>query len=114
MAAIAVALLYGGWVARAAAAVDLVLLIFIGQVFAGLGRLEVAPVGHLTALLTGAVTATLLRWHQPRRKARVLNRLRFRILPRVSPRALIKLSIEAPSSGFRQRRADGRGQLPPP
>src|SRR5215472_363601 len=89
MAAIAVALLYGGWLARAAAAVDLILLIFIGQVFAGLSRLEVAPVGHLTALLTGGVAATLLVWHQRRRKARVLNRLRFRILPRVSPRALI-------------------------
>jgi len=89
MAAIAVALRYGGSLARAAAAVDLILLIFIGQVFAGLSRLEVAPVGHLTALLTGGVAATLLAWHQRRRKARVLNRLRFRILPRVSPRALI-------------------------
>jgi hypothetical protein len=89
MAAIAAALLFGGWLARAAAALDLVLLIFIGQVFAGLSRLEVAPVGHLTALLTGAVTAMLLVWRQRRRKARVLNRLRFRIHPRVSPRALI-------------------------
>src|SRR5215469_223648 len=64
MAAIAVALLYGGWLARAAAAVDLILLIFIGQIFAGLSRLEVAPVGHLTALITGAMAATLFIWHQ--------------------------------------------------
>jgi len=67
MAAIAVALLYGGWLARAAAAVDLVLLIVVGQIFAGLSRLEVTPVGHLTALITGAVTATLFVWHQHRR-----------------------------------------------
>jgi hypothetical protein len=79
MAAIAIALLYGRWLARAAAAIDLVLLIFVGQIFAGLGRLEVAAIGHLTALAAGAVTATCFVWHR-RRKARVLNRLRFRIL----------------------------------
>jgi Rhomboid-like protein len=64
MAAIAVALLYGRWPARAAAAVDLVALVFVGQIFAGLSRLEVAAVGHLTALTAGAVTATLFVWHQ--------------------------------------------------
>lgn len=79
MAAIAVALPYGRWLARAAAATDLALLIFIGQVFAGLSELDVAAVGHLTALITGAATATLFVWRQ-QRKARVLNRLRFRIL----------------------------------
>lgn len=83
MAAIAIALLYGRWLARAAAAADLLLLIFIGQIFAGLGRLEVAPVGHLTALGTGAIAATLFGWRQ-RRKAQVLNRLRLCILPLVS------------------------------
>jgi Rhomboid-like protein len=79
MAAIAIALLYGRWLARAAAAVDLVLLIFFGQIFAGLSRLEVTPVGHLTALITGAVMATLFVWYQRQGKGRVLNRLRFRI-----------------------------------
>jgi hypothetical protein len=69
MAAIAVALLYGRWLARAAAAADLVLLIFFGQIFAGLSRLEVTPVGHLTALITGAVTATLFVWRRRRRKS---------------------------------------------
>ena len=69
MAAIAVALLYGRWLARAAAALDLVLLIFFGQIFAGLSRLEVTAVGHLTALLTGAVTATLFVWLHRREKA---------------------------------------------
>jgi hypothetical protein len=69
MAAIAGALLYGRWLARAAAAIDLVLLVFVGQIFAGLSRLEVAPVGHLTALITGAAAATLFVWHRQRRKA---------------------------------------------
>jgi hypothetical protein len=69
MAAIAVALLYGRWLARVAAAADLVLLVFVGQVFAGLSRLEVAPVGHLTALITGAAVATLFVWHRQRREA---------------------------------------------
>jgi hypothetical protein len=71
MAAIAIALLYGRWLARAAAAVDLVVLIFFGQIFAGLSRLEVTPVGHLTALITGAVTATLFVWYQRQGKGRV-------------------------------------------
>ena len=94
MAAIGVALLYGRWLARAAAAADLVLLIFVGQVFAGLSRLEVAPVGHVTALLTGAVSATLLVWLQQRRKARALNRLRFCILPLSIAVTTAKLKVE--------------------
>ncbi len=60
VAAIAVGLLHGGWLVRAAAAVDLALLIFVGQIFAGMSRLEVAPVGHLTALITGIVVGTAL------------------------------------------------------
>jgi hypothetical protein len=60
VAAIAVGLLHGGWLVRAAAALDLALLVFVGQIFAGLSRLEVAPVGHLTALITGMVVGTLL------------------------------------------------------
>lgn len=88
MAAIAVALLYGRWLARAAAAIDLVVLIFVGQIFAGLSRLEVAALGHLTALITGAVTATSFVGHR-RRKARVLNRLRFCILGLSTARSLL-------------------------
>jgi len=60
VAAIAVALLHGGWLARAAAALDLILLIFVGQIFAGLSGLQVAAVGHVTALITGAVVGTVL------------------------------------------------------
>jgi hypothetical protein len=71
VSAIAVALLYGGWLARAAAALDLALLIFIGHIFAGLGQLEVSAVGHVTALLTGALLGTFLI-RQQRRKGRAL------------------------------------------
>lgn len=71
VSAIAVALLYGGWLARTAAALDLVLLISVGHIFAGLSQLEVSAVGHVTAMLTGAVLGTLLI-RQWRRKARAL------------------------------------------
>jgi hypothetical protein len=60
VAAIAVGLARGGWLVRAAAALDLALLVFVGQIFAGLSRLEVAPVGHLTALITGVLVGTVL------------------------------------------------------
>jgi membrane associated rhomboid family serine protease len=72
VSAIAVAVLHGGWLARGAAAVDLLLLIFVGQIFAGLGQLQVAAVGHLTAMLTGAVLGSFLIWQRRRRKARAL------------------------------------------
>jgi hypothetical protein len=72
VSAIAVALLYGGWLARAAAALALLLLIFVGQIFAGLTQLQVAAVGHLTALFTGAILGSLLIWQQRRRKAHAL------------------------------------------
>jgi hypothetical protein len=68
VAAIAVGLLLGGWLIRAAAALDFALLIFVGQIFAGLSHLDVAAVGHLTALVTGAVGG-FLGW-QRQRKAR--------------------------------------------
>jgi hypothetical protein len=55
VAAIAVAALYGPWLARLAALADLALLAFVGHIFAGLGQLDVAAVGHVTALVTGAV-----------------------------------------------------------
>lgn len=70
VAAIMVALLYGSWWARVAAAADLAILVFIGQIFAGLSTLQVAAVGHLTALLAGTVAGGLLAW-QRRRTPRV-------------------------------------------
>jgi hypothetical protein len=71
VAAIAVALLYGGWLARLAAALDLALLIFVGQIFSGLSHLQVPPVGHVTALVVGAVLGSALI-RQRRKKARAL------------------------------------------
>jgi hypothetical protein len=68
VAAIAVALLHGGKIARAAAALDLLLLIFVGQIFEGLAKLQVDAVGHVTALVTGAVLGSFLL---ARRRARM-------------------------------------------
>jgi hypothetical protein len=62
VAAIAVGLLHGRWLVRGAAALDLAVLIFVGQIFAGLTGLEVAAVGHLTALITGMIVGTVLAW----------------------------------------------------
>lgn len=70
VAAIMVALLYGSWWARVAAAADLAILVFAGHIFAGLSTLQVAAVGHATALLAGAVAGGLLAW-QRRRTPRV-------------------------------------------
>lgn len=63
MAAIVVALLRGGWLARVAAAFDLGILVFIGNIFGGLSSLHVAAVGHLTAGVTAAacVAAMVVR-----------------------------------------------------
>jgi hypothetical protein len=63
MAAIVGALLCGGWVARVAAAFDLGVLVFIGNIFGGLSSLDVAAVGHLVSGITaaGCVGYILLR-----------------------------------------------------
>jgi hypothetical protein len=53
------------------------LLIFVGRIFEGLSHLELSAVGHLTALLTGACTGSMLRWQllrkQRQTKARALS-----------------------------------------
>ena len=64
VAAIMVALLYGSRRARVAAAADLAILVFIGQIFAGLSTLQVAAVGHATALVVGAAGGGLLLWQR--------------------------------------------------
>jgi hypothetical protein len=69
VAAISVGLLWGNWLIRAAAALDLAVLIFVGHIFEGLSHLSLAPVGHLTALITGAITSSFFIW-QRQRKAR--------------------------------------------
>jgi hypothetical protein len=45
------------WRARIAAALDLAILIFAGNIFGGLSTLEVAAVGHVTAMVTAGLVA---------------------------------------------------------
>ncbi len=66
VSAITVALLYGSRWARAAAAADLAILVFIGRIFSGLSTLQVAAVGHTTAIVVAAVLGSLLGWQQRR------------------------------------------------
>jgi hypothetical protein len=67
VSAIVVALLYGSWLARGAAALDLALLVGVGRIFGGLSQLSVPAVGHVTAMIVAAVADSLLLW---RRRAR--------------------------------------------
>jgi len=60
----------GTWLARALAAVDLVILVFPGDIFGGLSQLDVAAVGHLAAMLTAAVAVALILTRQRRRRRR--------------------------------------------
>ena len=71
LSAVVIALACGGWLARALAAVDLVVLVFPGQIFAGLSHLDVPAVGHLTAALTAAgATALILSRQRPSQRPR--------------------------------------------
>ena len=73
VSAIVVALLYGSWLARAAAALDLTLLVFVGNIFGGLSQLDVTAVGHVTAMTVAAVGSSLLVWQLRRRQHRTLH-----------------------------------------
>ena len=70
LSAIVIALACGTWLARVLAAVGLVLLVFPGQIFAGLSQLDVTAVGHLTAALTAAAATALILFRQSRRRDR--------------------------------------------
>jgi hypothetical protein len=59
VSAIVIAVVCGTWLARAAAALDFVVLVVGGHIFAGLSHLDVSAVGHLTALITAAAAVTL-------------------------------------------------------
>ncbi len=67
---IVIALACGTWPARALAAVDLVVLVFPGHIFAGLSQLDVSAVGHLTAMLTAAAATALILTRRRRRARR--------------------------------------------
>ncbi len=73
VSAIVVALLYGSWLARAAAALDLTLLVVVGNIFGGLSDLDVAAVGHLTAMTVAAVVGSVLVWQLRRQQRRPLR-----------------------------------------
>ena len=61
VSALVAALLCAPQVGRVLAVVDLLFLVFVVRIFAGLPELDVAAVGHLTAIVTAAVVVPLLR-----------------------------------------------------
>ena len=67
VSAIVIALACGSWAARTRAAAGLVLLVFPGHIFEGLSQLDVAAVGHITAMLTAAVATALILIRQSNR-----------------------------------------------
>jgi hypothetical protein len=69
LSAIVIALACGGWLVRTLAAVDLVVLVFPGQIFDGLSQLDVAAVGHLTAGLTAAAATAFILSRQSRNRS---------------------------------------------
>lgn len=62
VAAIVVAVLYGNWLARTAAALALALLVIIGNIFGGLSTLDVSAVGHVTSMAVAALLGSLCVW----------------------------------------------------
>jgi hypothetical protein len=60
VSAIVIAVIAGTWLGRAAALLDFAGLVFGGHIFAGLSHLDVAAVGHLTAMITAAVLTPIL------------------------------------------------------
>jgi hypothetical protein len=65
VSAIVVALAFGSWLARVAAAADLAVLVFGGHIFAGLTSLDLAAVGHVTALAVAVVLPIWVRRGRP-------------------------------------------------
>jgi hypothetical protein len=62
VSAIAVAVLYGSWPARLAAVLDFAILVIVGNIFGGLSKLDVAAVGHTTAIAVSVLLGSLLVW----------------------------------------------------
>src|ERR1017187_10262437 len=70
VSAIAVAVLYGSWPARVAAGLDFAALVLAGHIFSGLSQLDVAAVGHTTAIIVSVLLASLLAARAGRDAAR--------------------------------------------
>jgi len=64
VSAIVVAVMFGSWPARIAALIDFAILVLVGDIFDGLIQLQVAAVGHLTAIGVAAVSGGLLAWRR--------------------------------------------------
>jgi hypothetical protein len=60
VSALTATLLCGPWLWRLLAALDLAVLVFAARIFAGLTKLDVAAVGHVTAIVTAAIVVLLL------------------------------------------------------
>ena len=73
VAAAVLALAAGSWPARAAAALDLAVLVIGGRIFAGLSSLDVAAVGHVTVMAIAACALLLLRVRAARRARRAAS-----------------------------------------
>ena len=69
VAAAVIAILLGSWPARIAAGLDLLLLILVARIFSGLPELDVAAVGHATAITVAALAATVIAASRRRRRA---------------------------------------------
>jgi hypothetical protein len=88
VSAIAAGLALGSWPARLAAALDLAVLAFAGRIFAGLTSLDVAAVGHTTAIAVAA-GCVLVIW---------ARRARGRGRPRPGPTVGPALDTAAPAA----------------
>lgn len=74
VSALAVAVLYGSWLARLVATLDLVILIFPGHIFTGLSTLDVTAVGHTAAITVAVLLGTLFVWRLRRSPAATARR----------------------------------------
>jgi hypothetical protein len=71
VSAVVAVLLCGPWLWRLLATLDFAVLVFVVRIFAGLTHLDVAAVGHSTAIVTAAVAVPLLaRWRVRRARKR--------------------------------------------
>jgi hypothetical protein len=105
VAAIVVAAAFGSWPARVAATADFALLVFVGDIFGGLSRLDVAAVGHLTAIMVAVLLGSLLAWQ--RRRSR---RLPGDGLPRTRPAVAPARQSRPGSSGGPAAGPEGAGE----
>jgi hypothetical protein len=74
VSAIAVAVAYGSWPARTAAVLDFAALV-VGGIFGGLSKLDVAAVGHTTAIAVSVLLGSLLVWQLRRSRGRGRSRM---------------------------------------